>query len=512
MALGSLDGFNTSRATAVDSTGSVVVGFAKNAETGATDAFQWTQGQMTSLGIVRYGDSRALGVSGDGSIVVGDMVKEGRVGFRWTSTGLSELEPLDGNQGSSAVAISGDGKVIVGSSTDGSLQPSYSKAVLWAENGDVTSLGTLSGSEYSAATAVNSDGTVVVGYSKVFDPTFTAFDLFTDRAFIWRAGKDGDGQIQDLANLMASFPALAGDTELAFAAQQAGVDNLMDSRGMARGAGQSFVSLFSGVLNTGSGDDIGAQSASLGGISYGYGVSDQLTLGFSIAANGTNLSGSGFDLDNGSGAAAWGEYSQNSANRTGWQGSFALGTISQNAALARGRGFVDVEVATGASALTTRSARLELGYGFAHSSGWVLTPTVGIAQNGSTRSAGAENPDATAFSAAYDRLEASSTIGTLGMTGDWQIADDRSLSLGAGVDFDLDVNAVTLTGAANIPGMDAFAVDSPLSRADVRPYATASYSMDVTKEGTFTASVRAGRATYGDVPELGLGLRYAINF
>jgi hypothetical protein len=237
-----------------------------------------------------------------------------------------------------------------------------------------------------------------------------------------------------------------------------------------------------------------------------------LTLGFSIAANGTNLSGSGFDLDNGSGAAAWGEYSQNSANRTGWQGSFALGTISQNAALARGRGFVDVEVATGASALTTRSARLELGYGFAHSSGWVLTPTVGIAQNGSTRSAGAENPDATAFSAAYDRLEASSTIGTLGMTGDWQIADDRSLSLGAGVDFDLDVNAVTLTGAANIPGMDAFAVDSPLSRADVRPYATASYSMDVTKEGTFTASVRAGRATYGDVPELGLGLRYAINF
>lgn len=106
----------------------------------------------------------------------------------------------------------------------------------------------------------------------------------------------------------------------------------------------------------------------------------------------------------------------------------------------------------------------------------------------------------------------SSTIGTLGMTGDWQLAENRSVSLGTGADFDMAVNTMTLSGSANIPGMENFAVVGSLSRNDVRPYATASFSMDTGNNGTFTASARAGRAAYGDKPDLAVGLRYEVNF
>lgn len=551
--LGVLDGGSESEANGVSADGSVVVGFSESAD--GNRAFKWTlNGTMVSLGALdgNVNGSNAQAVSGDGLVVVGrsDIAGYTRA-VKWNNLDeITNLGTLDGGTRSSAEAISSDGNVIVGTSdttsalnsisfrwtqaggmlalpeleidrgtfasavsSDGSVvvgvgnTSSGSRAFRWTEDLGIVNLGVLGvddGNARSEANGVSADGSVVVGTSE-YDNFFDPSNNFT-RAFIWRT------KMQDFENLMASFPVLAVETELAFGAQQIGVNSLMDSRGLARGAGKSFVSMFGGVSNTGSGDDMGSRNASLGGISYGYGVTDQLTMGFSVSANGTDVSGTGFDLDNGFGAAAWGVYSENGANRTGLQGSFALGYLNQDAAMTRGLGVVDVEAASGTAGITTRSTRLELGYGFDHSSGWVLTPTAAITHYSSTRGAYAENPEATAFSAAYDKLETSSTIGTVGMTGDWQLADDRRLSLGAGADFDLDGDTVTLAGSANIPGMETFAVDSPLSRNDIRPYATASYSMDVANRGTFTASVRAGRAMYGDKPEMGVGLRYAVNF
>lgn len=507
--LGVLEGNFKNSATAVSGDGSVVVGvsdFTNNQRR----AFRWTTETqiMENLGVLVGGTrSAAKAISSDGNVIVGESNTTSAlndISFRWTQVdGMLALPELEKDRGTFASAVSSDGSVVVGrGNTSGGT-----RAFRWTEDLGIVNLGVLGvddGNARSEANGVSADGSVVVGTSE-YDNFFDSSNNFV-RAFIWRT------KMQDFENLMASFPVIAGETELAFGAQQIGVNSLMDSRGLARGAGKSFVSIFGGVSNTGLGDDMGSRNASLGGISYGYGVTDQLTMGFSVSANGTNVSSTGFDLDNGFGAAAWGVYSENGANRTGLQGSFALGYLNQDGAMTRGLGVVDVEAASGTAGIITRSARLELGYGFDYSSGWVLTPAAAITHYSSTRGAYAENPEATAFSAAYDKLETSSTIGTVGMTGGWQLADDRRLSLGAGTDFDLDGDAITLAGSANIPGMETFAVNSPLSRNDIRPYVTASYSMDVANRGTFTASVRAGRAMYGDKPEMGVGLRYAVNF
>jgi len=127
------DGINfNSRATGVSADGSVVVGFSFSAN--GTEAFRWTQG----TGIVGLGDlsgggffSIATGVSGDGSVVVGignaGNSSSGRA-FIWNiSQGMRSLqEVLTNDYGlnltgwtlSEATGISADGLSIVGFGTN----------------------------------------------------------------------------------------------------------------------------------------------------------------------------------------------------------------------------------------------------------------------------------------------------------------------------------------------------------------------------------------------------------
>jgi probable HAF family extracellular repeat protein len=128
------------------------------------------------------------------------------------------------------------------------------------------------------------------------------------------------------------------------------------------------------------------------------------------------------------------------------------------------------------------------------------------------RDAYTENAEATVFNANFNSAKTSVTVAKLDVTGEWQFPDDHSLSIGAGANFDLNVADITLTGSSNISGLDTFIAPSPLSRHQVRPFVTASYSVNIGDSATFTASARAGRATFGDTPDLGIGLRYAVHF
>ena len=119
---------------------------------------------MIGLGALPgYPISYAMGVSGNGSVVVGvDYVisVSQNQAFRWTATsGMVGLGYLPGGSSSFASAANFDGSVVVGGSYTGSGDGYH--AFRWTQL-HMTDLGTLGG-VYSAALSTNEDGLVVVG-------------------------------------------------------------------------------------------------------------------------------------------------------------------------------------------------------------------------------------------------------------------------------------------------------------------------------------------------------------
>jgi probable HAF family extracellular repeat protein len=158
-------GFFRSQASGVSADGAVVVGGSVSAL--GSEAFRWTPaGGMVGLGILPGGvASGASGVSADGSVVVGSSSDTRRSeGFRWTATngmvGLGFLGSFLGSNESFALGLSADGTVVVGVSTSDSRA---GEAFRWTVDTGMISLGVLPGGSNSIARAVSADGSVVVG-------------------------------------------------------------------------------------------------------------------------------------------------------------------------------------------------------------------------------------------------------------------------------------------------------------------------------------------------------------
>ena len=182
--LGTLGG-SYSEALGVSADGSVVVGISRDAA-GQNRAFRWTlSGGIQDLGTLP-GNSGAWAVSADGGVVVGAALTDGNWrAFRWTvAGGMQNLGTLGGNF-SEAYSVSANGSAVVGRSrnADGRVL-----AFRWTAAGGMQNLGTLGGSE-SAAYGISTDGNVVVGVASTGGNW---------RAFRWTAG----GGMQDLGTLL----------------------------------------------------------------------------------------------------------------------------------------------------------------------------------------------------------------------------------------------------------------------------------------------------------------------
>ncbi len=202
-------------ATAVSDDGLVVAGRSKvtdpnNAGKGVKQAFIWEDGVMTGLGFLADDgndyESEALGISGDGFVVVGkakntdpnDATKSVKEAFIWENdvmTGLGFLQDDTSKVESEATAASYDGTTVVGTSrVDDPNNPnkkSVKQAFIW-EAGVMTGLGFLAdaaGPFESKATGVSADGSVVVGESKT---------AAGKEAFIWTAESNEMRSLRDV--------------------------------------------------------------------------------------------------------------------------------------------------------------------------------------------------------------------------------------------------------------------------------------------------------------------------
>jgi probable HAF family extracellular repeat protein len=188
--LGDLPGGTfSSYAYGVSGDGSVVVGSSSYSVLGYTQAFRWTSdGGMVGLGDLPGAAlwSNAFGVSADGSVIVGwGASASGFEAFRWTSEGgMVGLGYWPGESGvdprSVANGVSGDGSIVVGESQ---FDYRYSnEAFRWTSGGGMGGLGSVPPPFFErVAAGVSRDGSVVVGYVYGFD----AAGLDNYEAFRW---------------------------------------------------------------------------------------------------------------------------------------------------------------------------------------------------------------------------------------------------------------------------------------------------------------------------------------
>ncbi|MCC7011657.1 MAG: hypothetical protein IT454_03760 [Planctomycetes bacterium] len=190
--LGGVSGTSVSSSYDMSADGQTVVGLAW-VNAGEAHAFKWTPSGGT-IDIGRYWfpgwgyQSRANGVSADGSVIVGKA--NGSRATRWSNgTGayLGSLDPSNPQFGSSeAYGVSPNGQYIVGNS--------YYRAFLWDATNGMRSLGALGTPGFGNAGyawGVSDDGRTVVGWS--------GSNFLNSQAIIWR---DGMTQCENLRDYL----------------------------------------------------------------------------------------------------------------------------------------------------------------------------------------------------------------------------------------------------------------------------------------------------------------------
>jgi probable HAF family extracellular repeat protein len=492
--LGTLGGDN-SRALAVSADGSVIIGHAQHANYGS-HAVKWVDGHTTAtdLGTLGGNFSKAHAVSADGSVIVGYATNadgnDHAASWVGGSTTAIDLGTLGGNR-STANAVSADGSVIVGQAenADGDT-----RAVSWVDGStEATDLGTLGGT-YGHASAVSADGSVIVG----------SYQGNTGGAFIYKT------QMQDLSNLALSFPAMANDTQIAVAELGYSAGRLMGTTCFAE-VGSACLRVGGTLSNTDatSSDNIEARSNQSLSLTYGRGLNAQTTLGGTLSITPSGSDNNGFDMGRTVGLSLWGAYSESGQLGTGWQASASVGRNTGNADISRGRGLDNVVVSTGSADVTTNSMQATLGYGVQQQD-WLFTPSATLTRHTTTRDAYSESGGD--FNAAYDSLSVSSTTFDLQLAADYHVSDTGTLMLEAGMVKDLNVDAITLTGTSDMPGMAAVSTDGGLERNDTRGFASIGYRHELNDSSSITGALRAGQSVFGKQLQVNVGVGFAMEF
>lgn len=219
-------GDNRSSVRGMSDDGQVVVGLGRIP--GSTRGFVWHADSpgggagLVELPPLDRNFSQGIGVSGDGTMAVGDTFRpDGSVaGVRWALPGIGTVPPtllgevgtLPGSLDNSAArGASSDGSVVVGfsfSSGPGGVPANFQQAYRWTAGSGIQGLGDLpGGSAFSHAQAVSADGGTIVGRS-----SSSASGSVDSEAFRWRSG-DGMTGLGDFSGgaFRSEARAVSGD-------------------------------------------------------------------------------------------------------------------------------------------------------------------------------------------------------------------------------------------------------------------------------------------------------------
>ncbi len=220
--LGTLPGGIRSVARACSADGNVVVGWSGTSDA-HHHAFRWENGVMTSISNPAvFFDTEALGVSGDGQVVVGawgpSLLTPAKP-FRWTAeTGMVNLGTFPGGTWGEAWGANHDGSMVVGWSE---VAAGQWRAFVWTQTDGMQDLNVLfadlltDGSILWDAMAISPDGRYIAGHGIRPNGDHEAYLLDTTGSGGGIPGDlDGDGDVDltDLSTLLAEFGCTSGCT------------------------------------------------------------------------------------------------------------------------------------------------------------------------------------------------------------------------------------------------------------------------------------------------------------
>ncbi|MEY4871678.1 MAG: hypothetical protein RLZZ563_1008 [Pseudomonadota bacterium] len=174
-------------------------------------------------------------------------------------------------------------------------------------------------------------------------------------------------------------------------------------------------------------------------------------------------------------------------------------------------GVVGAEMGYGTATMSSHRASVELGYGLRPNDSLLVTPLFRLSHSKITRAAYTE--DATiAFPLSYDAANFDRTTATLGLDLAIIAGATTVISMGAGVDHDLNASPDILTGTSAIPGFATFATAATGPVDTTRLYASASLRRSFAGGSSILVSGRIAEDATSASTYKTLGVTYEISF
>lgn len=272
-------------------------------------------------------------------------------------------------------------------------------------------------------------------------------------------------------------------------------------------ANPNRVALRFGALTGGTGD---GNDVSVGSVTGAFQIDEKLVAGASYERASQTSTDQGFVSDSTSTALTVYLRSRN-ANGEGLTWKLAYGIGNGDIDVSRAAGVVGAEAGRGTADLRSKLASVELGYGIRASDSMMVSPFFRLSH--ATVSRAAYTEDATiAFPLSYDEAEFFRTTATFGVDAAFNTGPDTMVSLGAGLDHDLNSSNDILTGTSGIAGLATFATaaNGPLDRS--RLYVSANLRHNFVDGSSILVTGRLAEDAYSSSAYKTVGVNYEIRF
>jgi probable HAF family extracellular repeat protein len=488
-----------STATAISANGEVIVGRSEVSNGPVKyEAFQYVNGQMTSLGsLTAGGNSQARAVSADGSVIVGsaDIISSSSKAFKYSNDVMTDLGNL-GDSFSDAYAVSSDGSVIVGESKDSS---GNMRAFKYTDTDGMIDLATLGGLT-SSARGVSGDGKIIVGQSKIEGDAYQHGFLHVDNKMIDIKTLGGNNSyINAISSDGKVFTgksdiSTSSNTFHAFIAKTASINDifLVDTTNtvsaIANDASKlnSILNQKSNILNLTLNQDaklfgrnnlhvsIGTRYANItpnsaqsyaGTLKVAYLFNKYFRAGVYMDQTIDNNLSNNFSIRNSSPTiAAFATLSENQ-NDKGFKLRLSVARESNNLSIRRST-LDNTEAGQGKSNLTSKGALAELSYGINFNNSFKIEPYSAIRYTAINRNSYNESDSSANFPIAYRSMEKKAKTLLFGSKFAMQLTEKLALRAQLGVENDISSSIDGYSG--NISYMGQFNIDAAKIRKNRR--------------------------------------------